>query len=331
MKSGVLAHLRVAGVMIRHHKVELVGAVAIVVAFTVWAISIEVRLAALHVPPMCIYNTIQSGPPELAGCGGPMAAWSSLMVGEAMPLIGMMFWVPYAVGLLVSVPIVGRELETRTAQTAWFLQPSRVKWLVSTLIPVAVVVGLGLGVLAVTVTVLEQHRTDWGFLGWLDLGLHGGPAFARGAAALGVGTLVGAIAGRTLPAFIAGLVLLLALGAAAGWLGNQWIAAQPQMPIPNDGSAVLTGWRWLTPDHQLVTQAQVDPLVPAEVASQDTGSPQAVHSMEWLEQHGYILQAIGVSDSTAMGWAPYYSTLFLAIAGSSLVGAAVVVDRRRPT
>jgi hypothetical protein len=323
--------LRAMRVTIKHHRFELAIAALVLFGMALWAISIEARLAALGIPQACIQDTLEPGPPTGAGCGISFTQWTGLVIDEATPLVGWMLWVPLVIGLLVSVPIVARELETRTAQTAWSLYGSRRRWLVAQLLPIAAVFGLGLVVLSLAASVLEQHRVDWGFLGWLDMGMHGLPAIARGAAAFGVGTLTGAVIGRSLPAIAAGLAILLLVGGAVGWLGNQWLAAQPQTLIDNEGSAVLTGWRWSTPDHQLETDAEARAHVPEDVAALDDGSPQPVNSMEWLEQHGYQLVAIGVSDETALGWAPYYSGLFAAVAVVALIGAVVVVDRRRPT
>jgi hypothetical protein len=59
---------------------------------------------------------------------------------------------PSVLGLLGGVPIVWRELETRTAQTAWSLSPSRLRQLAHQISSIGLVLGVVMVFAAVVAT-----------------------------------------------------------------------------------------------------------------------------------------------------------------------------------
>ena len=50
------------------------------------------------------------------------------------------FLTPFALGLILGVPVVAREIEGRTAGIAWTLSRSRVRWLIQRVLPLAIFV-----------------------------------------------------------------------------------------------------------------------------------------------------------------------------------------------
>ncbi|MEZ4597402.1 MAG: hypothetical protein R3C32_11630 [Chloroflexota bacterium] len=120
--------------------------------------------------------------------------------------------VPVLIGIILGVPVVGRELELRTAGFSWALTASRSRWLMARLVPMALVGVVALGVLALA----GRYLFDAIWLGRygpeLTEGRHGGRgAGAAGLAAFGVGLLLGALVGRD-AALLIGVAVMAAWG-----------------------------------------------------------------------------------------------------------------------
>lgn len=247
---------------------------------------------------------------------------------------------PFAVGLLGGVPIVSREIEARTTQTAWSLSGSRLRWLIRQAAPVLIVLGIAVTFAAMAASVLEVNRDAWGHWGYYDLGMHGPLVVVRAFGAFGVGLLVGALLGRTLPAFVFGVVVSLAIIFGVGVARDAWVARLHPVvvggtsaatgEVVTDPGALITGWASETPSGQQISNDGAMSLVPPEVAAQDDPE-QPVSSTGWLQDHGYKFVALGVTEEMAMGWAPYDALLFGIVGLASFGGAIVLVNRRRPT
>ena len=116
---------------------------------------------------------------------------------------------------------MARELEAGTAQTAWSLNGSRVRWLARQIAPIAIVLGTAMTLAALVAIPVGDIWVHWGYGGAASLiGLHGPLAVVRAFGAFGVGLAVGALLGRTLPAFLFGAVLSFAVLFAAGSLSR---------------------------------------------------------------------------------------------------------------
>jgi hypothetical protein len=112
---------------------------------------------------------------------------------------------PFGIGLLLSVPLVSREIEGRTAQIAWSLSRSRAAWLArrvafAALVVVALLAVVGLSAEILTAALLPDGKPGEDFF-WY--GRRGALLIVRGLAALGIGVFIGALIGRTLPALLA--------------------------------------------------------------------------------------------------------------------------------
>jgi hypothetical protein len=62
----------------------------------------------------------------------------------------------------------------------------------------------------------------------------------------------------------------------------------------------------------------------------DAGLAQPVNSIQWLEDRGYVLLPLGVSNEVAAGWSTYDAVLFGAIAVAAGLLSLWIVNRRRP-
>jgi len=246
---------------------------------------------------------------------------------EAGKVLAAMAVLPFLVGLLAGVPIVGRELESRTVQTAWSLSGSRLRWLLRQSAPIAILVGVAVAFAASAASVLEATREPWYHSGFSDITLHGPPVVARAFGAFGLGLLLGASLGRTLPAFIVGALVSLVLVANVSAMSSAWLDSQKTViaDVSSRESGTWNGWTygsaWIAPDGIQLSDEGGFALVP-----QGEADPTA-----WLLDHGYRWVIIGVGEEDAMGWARYDMLIFGLVGIASVAAAIVVVDRRRPT
>ncbi len=253
----------------------------------------------------------------------------------AMPLL------PFVVGLLGGVPLVARELEARTAQTAWSLFPSRASWLARQLAPVALVLGPGVALAAFAAGPVAADRAAWGWSASLDLGLHGPLVLIRAFAAFGIGLFTGAVVGRALPAFLLGAALCFSLLTATGLVRDAWRAGLAPVVIgeapPAGGEVVVaprsitTGYEWRAPDGKRISFQEARRIATAAgVPLPRANDSQDVAAAVWLDAHGYRLLIVGITDEMALGWASYDAAIFGAVGLISLPTAFWLVRRRRP-
>jgi hypothetical protein len=254
----------------------------------------------------------------------------------AMPLL------PFLVGLLGGVPLVARELEARTAQTAWSLFPSRAMWLIRQLAPVALVLGVSVAFAAFAASPVAADRVaSGGGFAFSDLGLHGPLVLIRAFAAFGMGLFAGALVGRALPALVLGGVLCFTVLTASGFARNAWIADLGPVVVgesPAGGEVVLaprsitTGNEWIAPDGRQISFQEARLIATAAgVPPPKVNDPQDIAAAVWLDAHGYQSVVVGITDEMALGWGRYEAAIFGALGLISLATAFWLVQRRRPT
>jgi hypothetical protein len=342
--------LAAARVTLRLHRFEIGVAALAAIAAAMLGTWMTFQLGALHVSQGCLdqVHAVQDWSGVDPDCirlirAGSEILGESYLDGEGTVPLSIMGALPFLVGLLGGVPIVARETEARTTQTAWSLNASRTRWLGRQIAPIGVVLTIASALAAAAAAGVGVYWVQWGYGGHANLiGLEGPLVLVRTFGAFGIGLAVGALLGRTLPAFIFGVALALALLFALSQARERWLASLAPQVIAEYSEAtgewnpVLgtqpTDWGWLTPEGELIskeqarqvaTRAGVPPPHPEDV--QDT--PAAV----WLEHHGYTGVPLGVTDAAALGWAPYDAIAFGAIGAVGIAGAVALVNRRRPT
>lgn len=315
------------GVTLKLHRFDISAAALLALAAAAYAFFVESRLSAIGAPPECVSNWLTEGAGGREHCLPYMARWGAVFTGQADHLWTLMSVVPFAAGLLAGVPIVSRELETRTVQTAWSLNASRVAWLARQAMPLFFVLLMSITVAAVAAGVIAEHRIDWGESAHAVIGLHGLPTILRASAAFAVGLFAGALLARAIPALVVGVLVLALTHAAADIVRNRWVEAQPPTVIGESLTAVTVDWRWRTPDGALITIEEAESLVPAgNSVPDDLGYGAA----EWLEANGYLAVPLGVSDEAASGWVLYDMAINGLLGLVAVGGSYVIVDRRRP-
>lgn len=338
-------NLRLARVTLKLHRFEGIAAITATLVLGAWTLVMVLRLDGLGIASDCLAWLATDWTDAPASCQPALQQYLAILYarGPFDALVGLLrmdSWIwpvmgilPFAAGVLVSVPIVARELETGTAQTAWSLDGSRRRWLRRRIWPIALVVGLAMLFTAVTTELLAQrHLSDQALP---LLGLHGLPVMARLLAAFGLGLLAGAIVRRSLPALVVGSVLCVALSFGVAQALDAWIDAQESLPRMEGETRKWTfngEWTRIAPDGRFLTPEEVSALVPDELEAADVALEQPIHSGEWLGERGYALVPMGIPDSdAATGWLPYDVLLFSMAGVIAAAAAFVVVDRRRPT
>ena len=315
-------------VTLKLNRFELLVAIAAALVIGTWAAYIVASLAAIAVPDGCIDGWIGGDPrPQ---CLPAMDDWSSLLVSSSADLLWWAQIVPFVIGIVAGAPIIAREVELGTAHTTWTLFSSRSRWLVSQLVPVMVAVAISVAAASVTTELVAGLRERVGLAVISDIGMHGLVFAMRAAAAFGVGLLVGAVVARSVPSVVIGAVVFVLVLGMLSVAREAWFASQPRIALdPDDATAVTTTWRWRDLTGALVTDEIAMSMVPPDVAALDRGSPQAVESMNWLEDAGYELVPVGITQDQALGWQPYEAGILAMLCVVSVGGAFLVVRRRR--
>jgi hypothetical protein len=339
-----------ARVTLKLHRFEIAVAALAAIAAGVLGVTMAMRIDALNVSQACLDRVQASQDGFSAGeeCFSLVRAGSeilgeSYLDGEGTVPLSIMGALPFLLGLLGGVPLVARELEARTAQTAWSLDGSRIRWLGRQVWPVTLVLGAGMAFAALAAIPVADDFVAWGHGGKASvIGLHGGLALVRAFGAFGIGLAVGALLGRTLPAFIFGVAISLALLFALGNVRDAWTASLEPMVIAHpvsdtgeyavDPRSVTTGWAVVAPDGTLLSSEEARRIATdAGVESPPPDDVQDTPALIWYEENGYVLLPVGITDDMALGWAPFDGIAFGLVGLIGFGSTIVLVNRRRPT
>lgn len=202
-----------AWLVYRLHRFEVALAVFLFLLLGVSAVAVTSHLRATQGVPEACWESA-AGPDPDPVCQTLVDA-SRGAGDEATLVIQAMAIVPSAVGILLGVPLLAQEIELRTTSLAWSLSPSRRRWLFRWLLPMVLLAVLALAMVGLETSWLADalEETDHG-RSLDDIGSYGLVMVTRGLLALGVGLLVGAVVGRSLPAFLTAAVVMLAWGVA---------------------------------------------------------------------------------------------------------------------
>jgi hypothetical protein len=310
---------------LKQHRFEVAAAALLAIVIGAAALWVRSKLLGLNVSQACFDAWMGTGGEPGPQCADPVRSFLEINESEAGKIFAAMAVLPFAVGLLGGVTLVGRELEARTAQTAWGLAASRRRWFVRQVWPILVVIGVTVTFAAVAATLLESARDVFPSFPFEDFGLYGPLVVARAFAALGLGLLAGAVMGRTLPALIVGVVLSIGILFVAGAARHSWMDTLPRVVLTQTSGgfvdALIMDQGWRTPTGTVITEMDAIAL-----ASPATGT----EPYQWLQDNGYEMVNLGISGESTRPWEPMEIAAFGAL-GLVLLGATVVVvDRRRP-
>jgi hypothetical protein len=340
--------MRSALVTLKQYRFEVAFALTAALVAAGIGLTIDLRLDALGVSQECldeVNNSVDTVTPDdecFASVGAGVAILGStyLRADGVLPL-SVMGVLPFVVGLFAGLPVVARELEDHTAQTAWWLNGSRRRWLLRQLGPIVVVLGAAIAVAALAAIPVAEDWARWyGGEGSTLIGLHGPLTLVRAFGAFGLGLAMGALLGRTFPAFVASVALLALVVAFAGQAHESWLERLPLEPLwtqsanghwqPVGGMPRAVAWG--APDGAVLTQEGArQRATAAGVPPAGPDDPVDAPASAWLEEQGYSEITLGTTDQAALGWAPYDATIFAILGALGLTASFALVNRRRPT
>ncbi len=319
-----LAPLRLA---VRANKLESFGVVVFVLGALGVAAFVVARLATAGIPTACF--TGQGAAALCAGLEPQMTRYLDFAGQMGFYALAGITLLPVVAGLFAGVALAGKEIDRGTAVFAWALGPSRRQWLLSRVVPVALILvaaGLAAGWLADALEGLRDPGVDPG-RSFEHLGLRGGAVIAMETLAiLGLSLAAGALLGRVLPA-----VLIAGLLAAGSIFVVQWVTGEQ---LRRETVAVLgidggpTGpERWRVVDYRVL--APTGEILTWEEAYNRYGDPGALEGEDaGVDQ---LRTALFVNPGEMYPLAAARMAIeFGAIGFASIVLATAIVDRRRP-
>lgn len=276
---------------------------------------------------------------ELGACADAIEAWDARRQQyDLFSLVGA--WPLLAAVVLGSV-LVGREVEHRTAQLGWSLSGSRLRWLAWRIVPTGILLILLISALAVASQAMEGARYPMiDPRGSLDeYGNRGLPMVARAFGLFGLAVLVGAVAGRQLPALLVSGVLALTLSWGLAWVfpygvSPEWVTADAST-YSNEAQVRHRSQRggYRTADESIISWQEADRLadeqVGVEVPNPLGDRVVSLEESEWIERNLDAVELVLMGDK--LGEIELRESAMLGLLGlASLGGAAFVVHRRRP-
>ena len=319
------------GLRLQRFEIVVVSIVVAVLAGS--ALVVRARLDGLGVTSACLAAWFGSGAPAdpcTSDPASPALVFQTISVGDASMVLLVMAVIPLVVGMFLGVGLVAREIEGGTAPTMWALARSRSRWLAGRLLPPLLGAAALLALLAVTSEILWAGQAPWEpALRFDEAGLHGPVVVAKGLAAFGVASLVGAVLGRSLPAFIvATLLVWLGLAGTGTVARTFWMQAEAQHHVvlvdPNathiafpGGTMTSMGWR--TADGRDLDWQTAWEMVPAGEPDPDA----------WLAAHMTGIYW-GVPGTMYPTWNAIETAGYGAIALGAIGATFLVVRVRRP-
>lgn len=209
---------------------ELASLIPFVLAVVVALVVIGWRMDQIQASaPACFGEAHGPAGSDRGACEASFMAYSALQQIGPYAAVGATL-APFVLGLILGPPLVGREIEGRTAPIAWTLSGSRWRWLALRAGPVVLFVLVAVALLGLAGTTLTEQLAG------------GEPGFnpvvpplplevARGGLALAMGLLAGTLIGRTFPAVLATALALVVLMAATSIGIDAWMAAEAR-PVP---------------------------------------------------------------------------------------------------
>ena len=241
------------------------------------------------------------------------------------------FVTPFALGLILGIPVVAREVEGRTAGIAWTLSRSRSRWLIQRALPLAVVVialAAAVGIGSEFVTRTNPFADLAANPGFADHTARGWTLPVRALAVLLLAIAVGAMVPKQLPALLLAAAVTLALFVGLSIGMDTWMTAEAK-PILVDESGrfgpFADGPRIFDMAYREDASGEVITMNDFYNRYGDVAFPDDGGAPE-----GFTEVAIGIPGEQYWVWVARESAI---VGGLALVFgglAAVVVHRRRP-
>jgi ABC-type transport system involved in multi-copper enzyme maturation permease subunit len=267
----------------RQHRDALAGAVAVLGAF---AALMVINGLAMHSAYTKLGLNV-CGPPTGAACQVPFTVFTNQYDTWTQFLPRFMEFIPGLLGVFIGAPLVARELESGTFRFAWTQGRSRVRWITAKL----ALLGVALTVLALGFSAVfgwwfgPYHQIMGRMVGGEAYEVEGIVFAARTLFAFTLGTLLGAIIRKTVPAMAATGAIFIAVA----WGSVLYLRPLIMKPVTSldspaigvDDSWTIHAWFQDPTGHHL-NAAAVTQLARASGVHTTSGLN------TWLAQHHYV-------------------------------------------
>lgn len=320
----------VAALTFRLHRFEVLAVWLGSFILTAAAIVMAVRLQGVGVSPECFGNIDVHGTPNpsMAGCEAVLQRFAEIDAREVGVLYAILFVFPALAGLVLGTPAVSRELERGTAALPWTLDGSRWRWLAGRAALLLALLLVALAPLALATDYLQgvRHPAADPTMAFGDDVVRGGVLVAIGAAAFGIGVLMGLVLGRQLPSLIVAGLLSTSLFAGVTVVMDQWSASVAEVRGIEEGRpgdrSIDT--RFQAADGTLVAMSDVLKLQPDRLHL-----PEGTIDDQWLNEN-YTEVSILVPRERYPQAVAIRSGLLVGGSLLALLGSLWLVERRRP-
>ena len=282
--------------------------------------AILVALAASRSHIVDTYSS--SGTGELTG----FYVWLRLL---GTVLIG----VPAAIGAFWGAPLVASEIEAHTHHLAWTQSVTRPRWLATKLLLIAAVCVVSVGLFTASFTKWSTPIDAVGNrIGTANFGQRVIVPVGYALFALTLGTLLGLVIRRTLPAIAATVVAFIAVRITFQQLIRAHLAAPVEISTPTFGQASLQGW--ILSSHTVNAAGATISGFENQIAATCSITRQ---TPDYERAIAECARSLGIHDITRLHPADHFWTLqyyefgiFLALA-AALTVACLYAIQRRPT
>lgn len=305
----------------RIQRFELVTVLLLGAAAAAAATYVAFRLAGIAPPADCLSDYLDSGVSR-QGCPSirPFIELRNDLSGK---VLGPLVVLPVFLGLIPGASLVAGEIEHRTAQLSWMLMPLRRRWLLSRLLPLAVVVLVASAVAAIAAEILVGEAVPWldSRSSFTDYGARGPVFVSRAVAFASVGLLVGAVVGRQIPALVIsvlaclGLLLLLTVSRPFG----EPVVTTPGHRYAEGSLGVGAGYR--ADDGSFLTAQDSEKRAPAGMTEDQ--------AQDWVDET-FDPVTLSVPGERLAAVELRESAVLLVISGAAGAATMIVIERRRP-
>ena len=250
----------------RLQRFEVVGFAALVVVLSAAVVGLAGVIDATgygsHCDPLAGTNPV--------ACEAMGRRFYDLQTFWEPSLRSLLLGVPFIGAVLLGVPIVARELERGTGRLAWSLAPSRPRWFLARVVPIALAVialalvaGLALDrLMAALEPWTDEARSFDGF------GSRGVVLAARVAFVFAIAVASGAVVGRSLPAILVAIVVAAIAISGGSWVHARWIASEAVLIVDETGvgipGALFVDQRLRDPAGRILTWDEAYAQMPAD-------------------------------------------------------------------
>jgi ABC-type transport system involved in multi-copper enzyme maturation permease subunit len=212
---------------LRPHRPELVAIAVLSIVVLLFAGGLVIRLLAIGIPTECL--SFDAG--TNAACNGLdrlREEYQSTAGQWSQPVFAAIAVLPLLSGLVLGVSLVAKELDQGTTTLAWSIGPSRRRWLLLRVLPIALfVVGAALVATLIGELVLQLRERVYGPMQPFEgLGFRGVVVIAEALSTFGIALLVGSLLGRLLPAILLSATLIFGSYAGIGLVNDTLLRSE---------------------------------------------------------------------------------------------------------